>query len=83
MGVEGYLTVNEAAAKLGVSGGRVRQLVADGKLASIKVGNLRLIQKTDVEAFELPAKGRPKVENPSKNTLAQREYRKNLESEKK
>lgn len=75
MGVEGYLTVNETATQLGVSAGRVRQLVADGTLASIKVGNLRLIQKTDVEAFELPAMGRPKIENPSKNTLAQRRYR--------
>lgn len=75
MGVEGYLTANEAAERLGVSGSRVRQLIADGKLASIKVGNLRLIAEKDIKEFKLPTMGRPRVENPSKNTLAQRKYR--------
>lgn len=77
MGIEGHLTVAEAAEFLGVSAGRVRQLIVDHKIASVKVGNMRLIKQTDLEAFEMPSMGRPKVENPSKNTLAQRKYRKN------
>lgn len=75
MSVEGYLTVNEAAELAGISGSRIRQFIVEGRLASIKVGNLRLIKKTDLEALELKKNGRPKLENPSKNTLAQRKYR--------
>lgn len=75
MSVEGYLTVNEAAELSRISGSRIRQFIVEGRLPSIKVGNLRLIKQTDVEALELKKNGRPRVENPSKNTLAQRKYR--------
>lgn len=75
MSLEGYLTVNEAGALIGVSGSRIRQLISEGRLESIKVGNLRLVKKTDVESLETGKTGRPKDENPSKNALAQRKYR--------
>jgi excisionase family DNA binding protein len=77
MSIEGYLTVNEAGDLKGVSGSRIRQFISEGRLDSIKVGNLRLVKKTDVEALEIGRTGRPKDENPSKNALAQRKYREN------
>lgn len=36
--IPGYMTIPEAAAALGVTTGRIRQLVVNGKLASQKVG---------------------------------------------
>ena len=77
MSIEGYLTVNEAADLANISGSRIRQFIVEGRLESIKIGNLRLIKKTDVENLELKRTGRPKIKNPSKNTLAQRKYREN------
>lgn len=36
--IPGYMTIPEAAVALGVTTGRVRQLVVNGKLASQKIG---------------------------------------------
>lgn len=47
--IPGYLTVAEAAERLGVTGGRVRQLIAAEDLPSTKVGGVNLIPE---EAFE-------------------------------
>lgn len=75
MGVEGYLTVNEAAEFLNVSGGRIRQFISEDRMPSIKVGNMRLIKKEDLLSFKVKKSGRPEVENPNKATLAKRKSR--------
>ena len=75
MGVAGYLTVNEAAKFLNVSGGRIRQFISEDRFASIKVGNMRLIKKEDLLQFEAKKSGRPEIENPTKSALAKRKSR--------
>jgi excisionase family DNA binding protein len=75
MEIEGYLTVNEAAEFLKVSGGRIRQFISEGRLDSIKVGNTRLIKQVDLENLEIKKSGRPEVEKPNKATLAKRKSR--------
>jgi excisionase family DNA binding protein len=47
--VEGYLTTKQVAEKLGVSEGRVRQLVAEKRLPSVKVGHTNLVREVDLE----------------------------------
>lgn len=51
--IEGYLTVKEAAEKLGVSDGRIRQLIAEKRLPSIKIGNSNVIKETDLKLVEV------------------------------
>lgn len=50
MGVDGYLTIKEAAAALGVSEGRVRQLVKRGQLDGVKVGGVMHVTPPSVQA---------------------------------
>lgn len=50
------LTVAQAAAELGISPGRLRSLVADGTVPSIKPGHDRLIRAADLA----PHRQRPK-----------------------
>ncbi len=58
--LEGYLTTREVAAKLGVSEGRVRQLIAENRLPTTKIGNSNLIKETDLELVrERKRTGRP------------------------
>lgn len=47
--VEGYITTKEAAGKLGVSESRVRQLVLEGRLPHIKMGNTNIVREIDLE----------------------------------
>jgi excisionase family DNA binding protein len=64
--IEGYLTISEVAEKVGVSSGRIRQLVAENKLPSVKVGKSNLIKESDLALVTIHGKaGRPK-----KNTKA-------------
>ena len=63
MEIEGYLTVVEAGEILGVTGGRIRQFISEGRLPSIKAGNTRLIKREDLDKLEIKNSGRPKVEN--------------------
>lgn len=49
MKTNNYITVTEAAARLGVSRQRVLVLVAKKKLRSQMVGNYYLLNKVDVE----------------------------------
>jgi len=44
-----YLTTKQVAAKLEISIGRVQQLVAEGRLPSVKVGRDRFILEKDIE----------------------------------
>jgi excisionase family DNA binding protein len=58
--VEGYLTTKQVAEKLGVSEGRVRQLVSEGRLPSVKVGHTNLVRESDIELVKVRKRtGRP------------------------
>lgn len=55
-----YLTTKQAAEKLGLSVGRIQQLVAVGRLPSVKVGRDRFILEKDLELVgERKRTGRP------------------------
>jgi excisionase family DNA binding protein len=55
------LSTAEAAGKLGVTVGRVQQLIWDGKLPAVKVGRDYVINEEDLKLV----KDRPKVGRPS------------------
>jgi excisionase family DNA binding protein len=63
-----YLTTRQAAEKLKVSIGRVQQLVASGRLPSVKIGRDRFILEKDLEIVSdrkrtgRPAKGQNDAE---------------------
>jgi len=59
-----YISTPEAARMLGVSDGRIRQMVASGQLPAKKEGRDNMVRFTDVEALRTkPRKaGRPKKE---------------------
>jgi excisionase family DNA binding protein len=57
--LEGYLTTKEVAEKLGVSVGRVKQLVAEKRLPAVKVGHTNLIKEKDLKLVEDRQNGRP------------------------
>ena len=54
------LTVNQAAIELGVTPGRVRTLIASGRLKAEKVGPIYLIKPRDLAAVRERKPGRPK-----------------------
>lgn len=60
MSIKGYVTTKEAAERLDVSPGRVRQMIADGDVESIKLGATRLITIESLERFEATRRGRGK-----------------------
>ena len=76
--IEGYLTLSEVAARIGVSSGRVRQMVANGRLPSVKVGKSNLVKESDLPLVENRATGRPASDNPSRAALAKRRQRERL-----
>lgn len=60
--VDELISTREAAKALNVSHGRARQLVADGVLASIKLGRTRYVKKWSIDRYNLERRpvGRPK-----------------------
>ena len=59
--IDGYLTTKEVAKKLGVTDGRIRQLVAENRLQTVKVGQTNLIKESDlISVQERKRTGRPK-----------------------
>jgi excisionase family DNA binding protein len=63
-----YLTAKQAAEKLGVSAGRVRQLVVENRLPAKKFGNSLMILESDLELVRNRKRtGRPPKDNKSKN----------------
>ncbi len=64
--LEGYLTTKEAAEKLGVSVGRVKQFVAEKRLPAIKVGHTNLIKEEDLSFVRDRLNGRPPKANNNK-----------------
>src|SRR5262245_24102945 len=59
MQADDVLTVREAAARLGVSGQRVRQLISDGSLPARRSSSGWLIEAGDVAGRDRRARGRP------------------------
>jgi excisionase family DNA binding protein len=57
--MQGFLTTQEAAERLGVTAGRVRQMIVDGQLPAMKVGRDNLIREIDLKLVEDRKVGRP------------------------
>jgi excisionase family DNA binding protein len=57
--LEGYLTTKEVAERLGISVGRVKQLVAEKRLPAVKVGHTNLIKEDDLIQIKDRQNGRP------------------------
>jgi excisionase family DNA binding protein len=55
-----YLTTKETAEKLGVSAGRIRQMILAGQLHAEKFGRELMISETDIKAVSNRKTGRPK-----------------------
>jgi len=51
------MTTREAAMKLGISEQRVRQLIYEGRIKAIKVGNYNLIEEMDCHYEKKPRGG--------------------------
>jgi excisionase family DNA binding protein len=51
------LTLEEAAKELGLTYGTISQYVFYGKLKAKKVGHRRMIERAELERFELKRKG--------------------------
>ncbi len=58
-----YLTTRQVAEKLGVSIGRVQQLVAENRLPSVKIGRDRFILESDLKLVADRKTGRPKKQS--------------------
>jgi excisionase family DNA binding protein len=61
--MQGFLTTQEVAEKLGVTAGRVRQMIVDGQLPAIKVGRDNLIKASDLALVQNRKVGRPRKDN--------------------
>lgn len=57
--MEGYLTTDQAAKKLGVSIRRVVALINSGNLPSSRVGRSHVIKESDLKIVENRKTGRP------------------------
>jgi excisionase family DNA binding protein len=56
-----FLSIKEAAERLGVSARRVNQLIDEGKLIAQKIGNQYVIKESDLQKVKIYGKpGRPK-----------------------
>lgn len=58
------LTTKQVAERLGVSIGRVQQMVADGQLPATKIGRDNFIKETDLSLVKDRKVGRPKGYSP-------------------
>ncbi|MBX7056051.1 MAG: helix-turn-helix domain-containing protein [Pyrinomonadaceae bacterium] len=54
------LSVADTAQRLGISRGRVAQLIAAGRLPAVKVGRVFVINESDLKALENRKSGRPR-----------------------
>lgn len=57
--MNGLLTTLEAAKRLGVTAGRVRQMIVDGQLPATKMGRDNFIKESDLKLVESRKVGRP------------------------
>ena len=65
--VMNYLTTKETAEKLGISTGRVRQMILAGQLEAEKFGRDLMIKENDIQAVENRKTGRPPKKAENKN----------------
>ena len=81
--IKGYLTAREVAEKLGVTVGRIRQLVAEKRLTAFKVGQTNLIKASDlVNVQDRKRTGRPKKNITEAKETARNDAKKNLDKRK-
>ena len=57
--MEGFLTTKQAAERLGVTAGRIRQMILSGQLPAVKVGRDNLIKASDLSLVDGRKVGRP------------------------
>lgn len=57
--MSGLLTTQQAAEKLGVTAGRVRQMIVDGQLPATKMGRDNFIREVDLKLVADRKVGRP------------------------
>ena len=57
--MNGLLTTQQVAEKLGVTAGRVRQMIIDGQLPATKMGRDNFIKESDLKLVEDRKPGRP------------------------
>jgi excisionase family DNA binding protein len=57
--MENLLTTEEAAARLGVTGARVRAMIRDERLPAQKFGHVHMIKEVDLKLVENRKTGRP------------------------
>lgn len=57
--MNGWLTTQQAAEQLGVTPGRVRQMINDGQLPAMKMGRDNFIKESDLKLVEDRKVGRP------------------------
>lgn len=65
-----YLTASQVAERLGVSVGRVRELIRVKRLPATKFGTSYMIKEGDVKLVAVRKVGRPGWLTPSKNKAA-------------
>lgn len=61
------LTTQQAAAELGVTDSRVRQLIIAGKITAQSFGRSHMIKRSDLKDVVVGNRGRPRKEEKSKN----------------
>ncbi len=61
------ITTDQAAERLGVTPGRVRAMIAAGRLPAQKFGFVHMIKASDLKALEDRKVGRPPTKHPPKS----------------
>jgi excisionase family DNA binding protein len=61
-----WLTTQRAADELGVTAGRIRQMIVDEQLPTIKFGHVHMIKKSDLKLVGNRKVGRPRKDQSEK-----------------
>lgn len=59
--IPGYLTIAEAAAKIGVSHSTTARYIRKGELAAIDLGGQKLVAESAAKGFVKPLRGNPNL----------------------
>lgn len=65
-----WLTTQQAADELGVTAGRIRQMIVDKQLPTTKFGHVHMIKKADLKRVEDRKPGRPPKAKSEKDSKA-------------
>jgi excisionase family DNA binding protein len=63
-----WLTTGQAADALGVTAGRIRQMIVGGQLPTTKFGHVHMIKKSDLKLVENRKVGRPRKDQSEQAT---------------